>query len=738
MKKQDIIRNILIVFGLIAVMILAMLGYSYFIKTQLENEMQLTLEEISKQSAKIVQAEVKSHFTLMEEIALDLTIDGEFNLEKSIDELERKKANYPFKHIGISLPDGTGMLSDGRVIKISDNGTNRWMIERKTVVSELMNDKWGEGKIISYATPISVNGINKAVLFSMIDVNTFKKLLAVESFNGEGYAYIVRSTGAGVVDSEHPTSFELTNLFENMMEATYKNQKSVRRLQSDFNEGKSGVVVFRNKIDKYMYYMPLDINDWYLAHVVPENVLLLRMKDILQKTYIICAVLLVLFLAAAAYWFYYSKRRTEQINKILYTDSVTGGLSQAKFIYDATESLAETDRAAALISLDINNFKLINEIFGRDTGDVLLWFVHSCMQKVLPRTSIYARGMADRFCALVYYNSMDQLIECVSVLCEYIVKKAPERFEAFILKPCVGIYVIKNHQKNVQEMINAASFARASIKTGTHDKPYAFYTDAHRDRLLKNKQLADDLEVALRNNEFMPYFQPQYKASDKTICGAEALMRWQKSDGTIVSPGEFIPFAEKNGFISQLDENMFFMVCRYQRQLMDSGIRPVPVSVNVSRQFLYDNQFIDKYMGIMEQFSLPVELIELEITETALFENQDRFIDIIHKLREHGFKILMDDFGTGYSSLMMLKSIPIDVMKLDKTFVDDYDDEAGLHIIKCVTNLAKSLNISVIAEGVELEEQYKLLCDLKCDVIQGYYFSKPVPFDKYREMLENR
>ena len=186
-------------------------------------------------------------------------------------------------------------------------------------------------------------------------------------------------------------------------------------------------------------------------------------------------------------------------------------------------------------------------------------------------------------------------------------------------------------------------------------------------------------------------------------------MRWQKSDGTIVPPGEFIPLAEKNGFISQLDENMFYMVCRCQRELLDSGIKPPPVSVNMSRQLLYDNQFIEKYMGTMQRFSLPVDLIELEITETALFENQDKFVHIIQKLHDNGFRILMDDFGTGYSSLMMLKSIPIDIMKLDKTFIDEYDSEEDVNIIKCVTDLAKSLKISVIAEGVEIEEQYKLL-----------------------------
>lgn len=247
--------------------------------------------------------------------------------------------------------------------------------------------------------------------------------------------------------------------------------------------------------------------------------------------------------------------------------------------------------------------------------------------------------------------------------------------------------------------------------------------------------MEDEMETALRHHEFVPYLQPKYDAETGTICGAEALIRWITPEGKIIPPGRFIPLAENNGFVRNLDREMFQLVCKIQKSMLEQGRRPVPISVNVSRQLLYDKTFADDYCNYIKEIGIPVELVELEITESALFEDIGLFRSTLDKLRSFGFRILMDDFGTGYSSLMMLHSVPIDVMKLDKSFIDDYEDEKGSSIIQCVLNLAKQLKIPVVAEGVETEEQYIYLKNSGCDVIQGYYFSKPLPEEDYLNKL---
>jgi len=181
---------------------------------------------------------------------------------------------------------------------------------------------------------------------------------------------------------------------------------------------------------------------------------------------------------------------------------------------------------------------------------------------------------------------------------------------------------------------------------------------------------------------------------------------------------------------------MFAMVCRIQKHFVDSGVKPVPISVNVSRQLMYDRNFADDYQRAIQNMGLTNDMVELEITESALFEDLDLFRSTLEKLRGYGFRILMDDFGTGYSSLMMLKSVPIDEIKLDKSFIDDYNDEKGSSIICCVLNLAKMLELPVVAEGVETENQYLYLKQRGCEVIQGYYFAKPMPAAEYVKRMK--
>ena len=180
---------------------------------------------------------------------------------------------------------------------------------------------------------------------------------------------------------------------------------------------------------------------------------------------------------------------------------------------------------------------------------------------------------------------------------------------------------------------------------------------------------------------------------------------------------------------------MFSMVCHFQKKLLDRGMTPVPVSVNVSRQLMYDKRFADDYYNLTQELNLPPGLIELEITESIFFEDLHLFHASLEKLRQYGFRILMDDFGTGYSSLVMLKTMPIDEIKLDKTFVDDYNDPKGRDIIKCVLDLSKRLGMPVVAEGVETKEQYLYFKAMDCELLQGYYFSRPLPPEDYVQKL---
>ena len=243
------------------------------------------------------------------------------------------------------------------------------------------------------------------------------------------------------------------------------------------------------------------------------------------------------------------------------------------------------------------------------------------------------------------------------------------------------------------------------------------------------------MEKSLENKEFMVYYQPKYSSVDGRPVGAEALVRWYNEEVGMIYPNEFIPVFEENGFIADLDKYMFELVCRDIRSWLDKGYFVVPVSVNVSQLQLYNTRFIDEYMEIMAEYKITPEYVQLELTETTLFSEITILTDIINKLHEKGFKILMDDFGTGYSSLNMLKNVEVDILKLDKSFVDDIGDSKGDIVVSTIVSLGQMLEMKVVAEGVETKEQYEFLRDIFCDEIQGYYFCKPISSEEYCEKM---
>lgn len=287
----------------------------------------------------------------------------------------------------------------------------------------------------------------------------------------------------------------------------------------------------------------------------------------------------------------------------------------------------------------------------------------------------------------------------------------------------------------MESIMNCVALAHNLARQG-RDSIYKIYTDVMKERMLQKKQLSDQIEHAYKNREFVVYYQPKYDSETRMLAGAEALVRWRKPDGQMISPGLFIPLAEESGFVRKLDEYVFQEVCLAQKRWIDKGLRVVPISVNLSQRHLENPEFIDQYKAILDNSGVPIEYIQLEITESAMFEKKEEFVAIMERLHQLGFVILMDDFGTGYSSLMMLKSIPVDVMKLDKSFVDDYDDIRGEQIIRCVMRMAQDLSIAITAEGVETEEQYNFLKSIGCDTIQGYYFAKPMPEEEFEACMQ--
>ena len=419
------------------------------------------------------------------------------------------------------------------------------------------------------------------------------------------------------------------------------------------------------------------------------------------------------------------------VNQFQY-DRLTGLYSKEFFYQKVRERLDENrGKEYTIVCNNIENFKLYNDTFGREAGDRLLQEGAEIMRSLLGEDGICGRYGADRF-MLLQEREQEKLDR------EFFFSEdnseRPERMENIIIK--WGIYEITDRTVPVEQMCDRALLAADSIR-GQYNQHFAVYDDALRGKLLKEKNITDAMETALAEEQFVVYFQPKYSLNEDCMAGAEALVRWIHPEWGFMSPGEFIPLFERNGFITRLDQYVWERACIQLRDWKEKGYPLLPVSVNVSRADIYQMDLLQSLVGLVQKYGVDPEYLHLEITESAYAENPAKIIKTVDQLRKIGFIIEMDDFGSGYSSLNMLNQMKLDVLKLDMKFIqNEMAKPADQSILRFIVNLAHWMNLSVVAEGVESREQLERLREMKCDYVQGFFFAKPMPVTDYEELLK--
>lgn len=421
------------------------------------------------------------------------------------------------------------------------------------------------------------------------------------------------------------------------------------------------------------------------------------------------------------------------INQIQY-DQLTGLYSKAFFFQRVKEILLRNpDRKYDIICSDIENFKLINDVFGIPTGDRLLQIIADMYKTKVKDIGICGRLNSDRFACLLEHNveySNDMFNGVSADVNSYL------EVRNIVLK--WGIYYIDDSTISVEQMCDRALLAAHSIK-GQYGKYFAVYDDQLRNQLLRDQAITDSMEEALADNQFLVYLQPKYRIKDENLVGAEALVRWIHPKLGFQAPDKFIPLFEKNGFITKLDQYIWDKTCALIREWDDTGHTPISVSVNVSRADIYNADLADILIKIIEKYDLAPSRLHLEITESAYTENPKQIIDTVNHLRELGFIIEMDDFGSGYSSLNMLNEMPIDILKLDMKFIQNETAKPNSQgILQFIIDLARWMHVSVVAEGVETKEQLNRLSEIGCDYVQGYYFARPLPQAEFEKLLSSQ
>ena len=411
------------------------------------------------------------------------------------------------------------------------------------------------------------------------------------------------------------------------------------------------------------------------------------------------------------------------VNQFQY-DRLTG-LYSKEFFYQKVRERLDTDGSYSysIICTNIENFKLYNDSFGREAGDRLLMEGAGLLREFAGDRGICGRYSADRYLCFVEQERENRLREGYGKYAEY---RSETAMGAVSIR--WGIYEITDRSVSVEQMCDRALLAVDSTKGQYGVRPYAVYDDALRGKLLQEKAITDVMETALAEEQFTVYLQPKYSLKDNCMAGAEALVRWIHPEWGFMSPGEFIPLFEKNGFIYQLDQYVWEHVCALLHQWKEKGLPLLPVSVNVSRSDVCHTHLVDVLRGLIEKYDIDPRYLHLEITESAYSDNPGQIINAVGQLRAMGFPIEMDDFGSGYSSLNMLSQMKLDILKLDMAFVrNEIAKPADQSILGDIVAMAHRMRLGVVAEGVETREQVSRLLAVSCDYVQGYYFAKPMP-----------
>ncbi|MCR5399169.1 MAG: EAL domain-containing protein [Lachnospiraceae bacterium] len=433
---------------------------------------------------------------------------------------------------------------------------------------------------------------------------------------------------------------------------------------------------------------------------------------------------------------------SDTVERLTGYDSVTGLMTYERFLTMVGEYIESAPHGQyGMVYMDFSNFKYVNETYGYEVGDKIL---KELVNEAASYGEYYIYGsrvFSDNMVMLFrFLNRTDD--EIVSIF-EKASKAFTDRMQKeyidskLILDIGVCTFEICGRPVPMKNIISNANMARKKAKLP--DSPRCIvYNESMGAEMKAEVTYANDMENAFRNHEFVVYLQPKVDLASNNIEGAEALIRWKKQDGTLIFPNDFIPVFEKNKSITLLDYFVYDEVCKYLRRRMNEGKRIVRVSVNVSRVHLFTiNELVSYVKSLLTKYEIPPEYLEFELTETVYTDKVDDTVLLMDKLRDLGVKVSMDDFGSGYSSLNVLTKLPLDVLKLDKDFLDDFENDPDEKIIiPSVIDMAKKLNLAVVCEGVETKEQVSFLREVGCDFAQGYFYSKPITQEQFDELLE--
>ncbi len=529
------------------------------------------------------------------------------------------------------------------------------------------------------------------------------------------------------------------NVFEDLVafsNGSAHSESQIHEVRNSLSTQQSGSIEFKswNGRDVYVAFSEISqTRNRYLMVVFHEDALYEFMQPVLFRSFLLWVIILFIMIVTIGFAWNSGRNAQKTVEKLAFNDDVTGGRNLNFFRKKAAEIINQNRETPFLIyRFDILNFRYINEAYGHGKADMVL---KSCVQefvRIYSKNELCVRINSDHFLALVmnnteagqnYQNYMKAIGEC-----------ARANGVRYPIRLRLGIYQVRKEDNDIDIMIDHANAARKSLN-GTEKVLEATYSDKIVSNMKKVDAIESQMQSAIINDEFKIYLQPKWDIVNDRLVGAEALVRWIKDDGSTIYPSDFIPLFETNGFIEKLDFHMLEKLCNRIRDLeTEKKYRIVPISVNQSRILINNPDYVKNVEKVISRYDIDIKHLEIEITETVFFDEKNKMVEVVNQLKKLGLQLAMDDFGSGYSSLNILRDIPFDILKIDREFVSEsVASNSSIIIMQKIIEMAQGLNIKVICEGVETKEQVDILRRLGCNMVQGYYYDRPLPMDEFLE-----
>lgn len=724
--KKNKVHFIIIILIILNTIIIATI-YLTHIRNLITTNTLKNLGEIAKQDTINIQNTIQEHKRILTTIVNEINQENPLKEEDIFKIYERNSGKEEFSRIGILYEDGKTSTSDSGIVDLSED--IKYFFQNNYIqLSKSRKSKVDEHEINIYSQKITWK-MQEVIILLVVETEKYEKIFSQTIYNGNGLEYIITKEGIIIANSEKEPNGK--NMYQGLKSKS-KNTKNIEKMEEEIQNSKDGQIVC--KMDHHNYYIAyqtLDIEDWNLVIITQGSIIAQELNQILQITFFIAIVIIIMIFSISAYIVISNIKKGEKLYELAYIDRITKLGNQNYFLEKGKEWIENNHDKTYLMILDVDKFKSFNKKYGHTIGNKLLNKIGKVLNQTIRGEKIICRLSNDIYGILL---KEDGSIEKIAEKIESSLSKIIIDGREYIIYITIGIYKVKEEETEISKIMDKAIIAHNHIK-GNYDKKYKIFDEKIEADIEKEHEIEIVMQEALKNKEFEVFYQPKISSLTEKMQSAEALVRWKKN-GQLIPPNEFIPIFEKNQFIIKLDEYIFEMVCKDVEEWKNKYENIPTISINVSKEHLIKEDFANTYMKIAEKYKINPQEMEIEITESATIGNQKDIIKVMKQMKKIGFAIAIDDFGTGYSSLSMLQTLPIDIIKIDKVFINQISiKETDRNLVEYIILIAKKLKLKTVAEGVETKEEVQYLKKLGCDFIQGYYYSKPLKKEAFEKLF---